>query len=86
MNEYQPLATVPVRGTSLGIIAGGSEIPVPNIEARDVADVLRQVHGQSIVEARRQAFEYVNREHSWGAAIEIMDQAIRRLVRGHERA
>ncbi len=86
MNEYRPLATVPVRGTSVGIIAGGSAIPVPHIEPRDVADVLAKVHGRSIVEASRQSFEYVNREHSWAAAIEILNEAIRRLVRGHERA
>jgi glycosyltransferase involved in cell wall biosynthesis len=86
MNEYQPLATVPVRSTSVGIIAGGREIPVPNIEPRDVADVLANVHGRSIVEASRKAFEYVNCEHSWDAAIETMNVAIRRLVRGHERA
>lgn len=67
MNEHRPLAVVPAELEAVSL-PGKLCIPSARIEPRDLAAVLKSVHGRRIGWASRRARRFVERHHSWKAA------------------
>jgi glycosyltransferase involved in cell wall biosynthesis len=75
MNAYQPLATLPVVGREL--LRLSSQPFLSNImDPADVVHVLRDIHGQSIVDASIKARQFVETHHSWAVGGPAMVAAL----------
>ncbi len=85
MNEYQPLATIPISGEFIGSLGGSQNIPVPVIEPESLAQVLKSVYGQSILNASHRARHFVEQEHAWSTARKTIHMILDRLLSTYER-
>ncbi|MBI3865255.1 MAG: glycosyltransferase family 4 protein [Planctomycetia bacterium] len=75
MHEYEPFRTIPVRGTEV-IEVGGGPILSQLMDPRDLVATLENLQLADITDVSRRAREYVERNHSWSAANEILRRAL----------
>lgn len=76
MNEYQPLATVPVAGTEVLWYGGDQPIPVHRPSAVGLVDVLERLVGTDITEASRRARSFIESTHSWDIAAPLLRECL----------
>jgi glycosyltransferase involved in cell wall biosynthesis len=76
MNEYEPMATVPVAGTEIVQCEGDQPIAAQLLDADDLARVLDGLLATDISEASRRARAFVEREHSWERALPLMKESL----------
>jgi glycosyltransferase involved in cell wall biosynthesis len=84
MNEYRPLATLPVSGKEI-VCLSSQPFLSSLVDPADVVVVLRQIHGTSIAEASTRARQFIETEHSWSSRAPEIHSALRRCV-GNKRA
>ncbi len=76
MNEYQPLATIPVIGSEIIAYGSGQPIAAPLMTGDALARVLEGLLGSDITEASRRARAYVESQHSWTRAASLLKASL----------
>ena len=68
MNEYQPLATIPVERLQTVSVLGHQPLEAAVINPEELAGVMKSLHGSSIRQASTAARNFVTRHHSWSSS------------------
>lgn len=79
MNEYRPLARLPVSGTEVVQISS-QPILANLVDPADVVAVLRKFNGEAISEASVRARQFVELEHAWSSRGPEIRSALDRCV------
>jgi glycosyltransferase involved in cell wall biosynthesis len=80
MNEHQPIALIPAVEEA-ALLTRDLCIPAARIEPRDLAEVLRSLHGRRIFRASGRARRHILREHSWRSARRNLLQRLEAVTR-----
>jgi glycosyltransferase involved in cell wall biosynthesis len=76
MNEHQPLRTIPVAGGEIVFLLHDQPILSQLMTADGLAEVLQSLYGADISQASRDARNYIEREHSWDCAKQIITDTL----------
>ena len=76
MNEYRPLAAVPVSGTEVVLLCQDQPISSQLMKAEDLAETLDRIFGTDISEASLRARQFIERERSWTRWKSALDEML----------
>ncbi len=80
MNEYQPLAVIPVKRRVIVNIGNGQRIVIPDLQVDDMVATLQSWQGKSISDASMKARRFVLEQHSWKQHRRGIKQLIRQCI------
>jgi len=76
MNEYNPFRTVCVTDSEIVTLCGNHPFPTQNISPHDLAETLSSIHGKKIGAASEQARRFVEQDHSWKQASQLLRERL----------
>ncbi|MBX3444032.1 MAG: glycosyltransferase [Planctomyces sp.] len=79
MNEFEPLATIPVSDWEHVHISGDQPAPSALMSPEAIAELLLSWRGRDIAQASRDARAFIEREHDWSARRSILERSLSRF-------